>query len=107
MMTVLPKSPLENAMSVLAGSGRPAAQNYFAALGEWLVQLGARVRRASAGRKTLDELARLDDRALKDIGLFRSDLEAAECLPVGGDRVALLRSRRAARCQSRVGDRYY
>jgi len=94
-------------MSVFAGSRRPTAQNYFAAVGEWLVQLGAHAARATAGRKTLHELARLDDRALKDIGLFRSDLEAAECLPSGSDRVALLRSRRAARCQGRFGDRYY
>jgi uncharacterized protein YjiS (DUF1127 family) len=94
-------------VSAFAGSRRPGIQSYFAALGEWVAQLGARAARASAGRKTLHELARLDDRALKDIGLFRSDVEAAECLPLGSDRVALLRSRRAARCRGRFADRYY
>jgi Domain of unknown function (DUF1127) len=54
----------------------------------------------------LGELARLDDRMLKDIGLFRSDIDAAESLPFGRDPIALLASRRTARSNARSANRY-
>jgi len=62
--------------------------------------------RAFSERHALNELARLDDRMLKDIGLFRADLETAETLPSGSDRIALLISRRAARNKARFANRY-
>jgi hypothetical protein len=55
----------------------------------------------------LGELARLDDRMLKDIGLFRGDIDAAESLSLGRDPIALLASRRAARSNARSTNRYY
>jgi hypothetical protein len=54
----------------------------------------------------LGELARLDDRMLKDIGLFRGDIDAAESLPFGRDPIALLASRRTARSKTRSTSRY-
>jgi len=98
---------MEKKMFASAGSGRSEVQGYFAAVGEWFAELGARAARARAARQTLYELARLDDRALKDIGLHRSDIEAAECVSPRNDPVALLRSRRQARCSARAADRYY
>jgi len=62
--------------------------------------------RAFLQRQALSELARLDDRMLKDIGLYRADIETAESLPLGSDRIALLVSRRAGRGPARFAHRY-
>lgn len=44
------------------------------ALGGWLVGIGGRVQERWRRRATLAELARLDDRVLRDIGLTRDQL---------------------------------
>jgi uncharacterized protein YjiS (DUF1127 family) len=47
---------------------------------------------AFSQRRALHQLARLDDRMLRDIGLFRNDIDAAESLPRGCDPIAFLGS---------------
>jgi len=77
------------------------------ALNHWFARVIEGLQRAAVRRQTLHQLARLDDRMLKDIGLFRGDIDAAEALPRGRDPVALLASRRTARNNARFADRYY
>ena len=62
--------------------------------------------RALSQRRALGELIRLDDRMLKDIGLSRGDIDAAESLPLGRDPIALLVSRQASRSNSRSFNRH-
>lgn len=54
----------------------------------------ARALRAFSQRRALRELARLDDRMLRDIGLTRTDIDAAVSLPRGTDPIAFLAARR-------------
>ena len=42
-------------------------------------------RRVWRNRKTVADLANLDDRALRDIGLTRADVRSALAVPAGGD----------------------
>ena len=93
-------------MSALIASrrqGRSATAAFF----ERFAGRVRRYARALSQRQALRKLARLDDRMLKDIGLYRGDLEAAECLPRGSDPIVLLRSRRAARNNARFANRYF
>ena len=62
-----------------------------------------RMPRALAGDYAPRAAARV---LLKDIGLFRSDIDAAESLPLGRDPIALLASRRTARSNARSANRY-
>jgi uncharacterized protein YjiS (DUF1127 family) len=94
-------------MFALIGPRAGEITTLFGALIERLAGVVARYVRALTRRRALRELARLDDRMLKDIGLFRADLEAAECLPLGSDPIVLLRARRSARNNARFADRYY
>jgi len=102
----LPKTMMEKAMSALTQSRKGEAPAFLGALVGWFVQLATRCARAISQRRMLGELARLDDRMLKDIGLFRSDIDAAESLPLGRDPIALLASRRTARSNTRSANRY-
>jgi uncharacterized protein YjiS (DUF1127 family) len=97
---------MEKAMSALTQSRKGEASRLLGSLVEWLAAIAARSARALSQRRALDELARLDDRMLKDIGLFRGDIDAAVGLPRGRDPIALLVSRRAARSKARVARRY-
>ena len=54
----------------------------------------ARALRAFSQGRALRELARLDDRMLRDIGLTRTDIDAADSLPRGADPIAFLAARR-------------
>jgi uncharacterized protein YjiS (DUF1127 family) len=98
---------MEKAMSALTQSRKGEAPAFMGALIEWLVRLATRCARVVSQRRMLGELARLDDRMLKDIGLFRGDIDAAESLSLGRDPIALLASRRAARSNARSTNRYY
>lgn len=93
-------------MSALTQSRKGEAPAFPGALVGWFVQLATRCAHAVSQRRMLGELARLDDRMLKDIGLFRGDIDAAESLPLGRDPIALLGSRRTARSNARSANRY-
>src|SRR5260221_7781497 len=103
----LPKPTMEKAMSALTQSRKGEVPSFLGALIEWFVRLALRCARAISHRRMLGELARLDDRMLKDIGLFRGDIDAAESLPLGRDPIALLASRWTARSNTRCMSRYY
>jgi len=93
-------------MSALIASrrqGRSATAAFF----ERFASRVRRYARALSQRQALRKLARLDDRMLKDIGLFRGDIDAAESLPLGNDPIALLQSLRAGRNRARFELRYY
>ncbi len=94
-------------MSALTQFRKGEASTFLGSLIEWLATIATRYARAVLQRQALDELARLDDRMLKDIGLFRSDIDSAASLPFGRDRIALLAARRAARSNTRFANRYY
>jgi uncharacterized protein YjiS (DUF1127 family) len=100
-----PKSMMEKAMSALTQSQRGEASTFLGSLVTWLAAIATRYARAVSRRRALAELARLDDRMLKDIGLYRADIAAAESLPLGRDSIAHLTARRAeqnnARCARR------
>jgi len=98
---------MEKAMSALTQSRKGEAPAFMGALIEWLVRLATRCARVVSQRRMLGELARLDDRMLKDIGLFRGDIDAAESLPLGRDPIALLAARRSARSNTRPPNRHY
>jgi uncharacterized protein YjiS (DUF1127 family) len=91
----------------LTQSRRGEASTFLGSLIERLAAIARRYVRAISQRRALDELARLDDRMLKDIGLFRSDIDAAACLPLRRDPIALLASKRTARNNARFASRYY
>ena len=57
---------------------------------QWVTRGVEGVMRAYAGRQVLRQLARSDDRMLKDIGLDRSDLRNAASEPFYRDPTALL-----------------
>jgi uncharacterized protein YjiS (DUF1127 family) len=97
---------MEKAMSALTQSRKGEAPAFPGAQIEWLVRLATRWARVVSQRRKLGELARLDDRMLKDIGLFRGDIDAAESLPFGRDPIALLASRRTTRSKTRSTSRY-
>jgi uncharacterized protein YjiS (DUF1127 family) len=98
---------MEKTMSAWTQSRRGDAATFLGSLIEWLAVLAMRFTGAISQRRALDELARLDDRMLKDIGLFRGDIDAAECLPSGRDPIAFLASKRTARNKARFTSRYY
>ena len=56
----------------------------------WITQGMGAIARAYEGRRVLRELARSDDRMLKDIGLDRSDLRNAAAEPLYRDPTDLL-----------------
>jgi uncharacterized protein YjiS (DUF1127 family) len=56
----------------------------------WFARGVEAITRAYAGRRMLRQLARSDDRMLKDIGLDRSDLRNAAAEPLYRDPTALL-----------------
>jgi uncharacterized protein YjiS (DUF1127 family) len=97
----------EKAVFASTPSRRGEAVTFLGSPVEWLAALATRLVRAASQRRALDELARLDDRMLKDIGLFRGDIDAAESLPLGRDPIALLASRRTAQKNARFVSRYY
>jgi uncharacterized protein YjiS (DUF1127 family) len=101
----LPKPTLEKAMAALIQSRDVGAPGLLGALIARLTAFAAYYRRGLAQRQALDELARLDDRMLRDIGLVRSDVDAALSLPPWRDRVAFLAARQA-RSKPRFGNRY-
>ena len=59
----------------------------------WVARGMGGIARAIAGRRTLRELARADDRMLRDIGLNRSDLRDAAAEPIFRDPTAVLAGR--------------
>jgi uncharacterized protein YjiS (DUF1127 family) len=101
-----PKSMMEKSMSALTQSQRGEASAFLGSLIAWLAATAARYARAVSQRRALDELARLDDRMLKDFGLFRGDIAAAESLPFGCDPIAHLAARRAAQNNARCASRF-
>jgi uncharacterized protein YjiS (DUF1127 family) len=56
----------------------------------WIARGVEGIARAHAGRRVLNQLARSDDRMLKDIGLDRSDLRNAASEPIYRDPTELL-----------------
>jgi uncharacterized protein YjiS (DUF1127 family) len=101
----VPKSMMEKAMPAWTQSRRGEAPAFLGSLVERLAAFAARFARAASQRRALCELARLDDRMLKDIGLFRGDVDAAESLPLGRDPIALLASKRTTRRNARSANR--
>ena len=93
-------------MSALTQSRRGEASSFLGSLVAWLAAIAARYERAISQRQALDEIARLDDRMLKDIGLFRGDIAAAESLPFGCDPIAHLAAQRTTRKNARFASRY-
>lgn len=59
----------------------------------WVVRGIGGIARAVAGRRMLRELARADDRMLRDIGLNRSDLRDAAAEPIFRDPTEVLAGR--------------
>jgi uncharacterized protein YjiS (DUF1127 family) len=57
---------------------------------QWIARGLERIARAYEGRRVLRQLARSDDRMLKDIGIDRSDLRNAASEPIYRDPTALL-----------------
>jgi uncharacterized protein YjiS (DUF1127 family) len=98
---------MEKAMFASTPSRRGETATSPCSLIEWLAGLATRFVRAVSQRRALGELTRLDDRMLKDIGLFRGDIDAAESLPLGRDPIALLASRRTARRDTRFVSRHH
>jgi uncharacterized protein YjiS (DUF1127 family) len=49
----------------------------------WFARAVSRIRHSLAVRRTVAELSRLDDRTLRDIGLHRTDIDAAAAAAVG------------------------
>ena len=92
-------------MSALTQSRRGEASTFLGSLIAGLAAIATRYARAVSQRRALGELARLDDRMLKDIGLFRGDIDAAACLPLGRDPIAHLASRRTERNRARFANR--
>ena len=103
----LPRSMMEKAMSALTQFRKGEAPTFLGSFIERVAQLATRYARAISQRQALDELARLDDRMLKDIGLLRGDIDTAESLPFGRDPIALLALRRTARKYARFANRHY
>ena len=93
-------------MSALTQSRRGEAASFLGSLVAWLAAIAVRNARAVSQRQALGEIARLDDRMLKDIGIFRGDIAAAESLPFGRDPIAHLAARRTARKNARYASRY-
>jgi uncharacterized protein YjiS (DUF1127 family) len=98
---------MEDAMSALTQLRRGEASTFLGSLIERLAAIATRYVRALSQRRALGELARLDERMLKDIGLFRGDIDAAESLPLRRDPIAFLASKRTARNNARFASRYY
>ena len=63
--------------------------------------LARRARQIVVARQELARLADRDDRMLADIGLTRSDLDAAYCVPLWRDPFSVLERRAAERRSSR------
>jgi uncharacterized protein YjiS (DUF1127 family) len=103
----LPESMMEKAMSALTQSCKGEASTSPGSLIEWLATIAMQFTRAASQRRALGELARLDDRMLKDIGFVRSDIDSAASLPLGRDRVAFLLARRAKRSNACLANRHY
>ncbi|TNC14292.1 DUF1127 domain-containing protein [Methylobacterium terricola] len=80
-------APLYGALSLAFGYGRKAAQIVARIVTLWI------------NRRAAYRLAELDDRALKDIGLTRSDVEGVLDLPFRQDPTLPLVHRRRARRQ--------
>lgn len=59
----------------------------------WVTRGIEGIARAFAGRRMLNELARADDRMLRDIGLTRSDLRDAAAAPLYRDPTEVLAGR--------------
>jgi uncharacterized protein YjiS (DUF1127 family) len=66
---------------------------WFARASDAMVRGGDRLSHILEGRRVLRELARADDRMLKDIGLARSDLRNAAAEPLYRDPTELLAGR--------------
>jgi uncharacterized protein YjiS (DUF1127 family) len=62
----------------------------FGGIFQWIARGVDGIARAYEGRRVLRQLARSDDRMLKDIGLNRSDLRNAASEPIYRDPTALL-----------------
>jgi uncharacterized protein YjiS (DUF1127 family) len=62
----------------------------FGGVFQWIARGVEGISRAYEGRQVLRQLARSDDRMLKDIGLDRSDLRNAAAEPLYRDPTALL-----------------
>jgi uncharacterized protein YjiS (DUF1127 family) len=98
---------MEKAMSALTQSRKGEASTSPGSLIEWLATIAMLFARAASQRRALGELARLDDRMLKDIGFVRSDIDSAASLPLGRDRVAFLLARRSKRSNACFANRHY
>ncbi len=71
----------------------------------WVVRGIEGITRAYAGRRMLNDLARADDRMLRDIGLNRSDLRDAAAEPLYRDPTEVLAGRvEGAQARHRVGN---
>ena len=80
-------APLFGVLSLALGAGRKAAQIVARIVTLWI------------NRRAAYRLAELDDRALKDIGLTRNDVESVLDLPFRQDPTVPLVHRRRARRQ--------
>jgi uncharacterized protein YjiS (DUF1127 family) len=85
---------MEKAMPILIKSRQAEFSSALGSLIERVAEFMARQVRAFSQQRALGQLARLDDRMLRDIGLLRNDIDAAESLPRGCDPIAFLASRR-------------
>jgi uncharacterized protein YjiS (DUF1127 family) len=63
--------------------------------------------RVYRSRQTLHELASMDARELRDIGLTPYDVQSAQALPLDVDPATLLANRARERARSEIEKRYY
>jgi uncharacterized protein YjiS (DUF1127 family) len=79
-----------NALSECQEAERESVALPLAGAFGWVARVADGIGRAYAGRRVLRQLARSDDRMLKDIGLDRSDLRSAAAEPLYRDPTELL-----------------
>jgi uncharacterized protein YjiS (DUF1127 family) len=80
-------------MNTFSDCGEAERQSFalpFGGVFQWIARGVEGIARAYEGRRVLRQLARSDDRMLKDIGIDRSDLRNAASEPIYRDPTALL-----------------